>query len=146
MAEVDITRYHFRHKAGMLVLIGTWAKHGVGEFCRCLVLLRDWAYGTDDHRVFVVFEDPDLQNWALDMPGYGDKAWAYAMAGKACEVLEIEDNLVNRHLIITAVNNHMDELVMMPPRPRAEQRAVADITIVEHESGRRVEREIKADV
>lgn len=146
MAEVDISTYHFRRKAGPFAVIGTWARHGVGEWRRCLVILRDWAYGTDDARVFVVFDDVDLPNWALDMPGYGDKAWAYAMAGKACEVLDIEDNLANRHVIITAVNDQMHDLVHMPPRPRPEQVAVADVVIREHETGRVVEREIKADV
>lgn len=146
MAEVDISTYHFRRKAGEMTVIGAWAKHGVGEWRRCLVIMRDWSYGTDDARVFVVFDDVDLPNWALDMPGYGDRQWAYAMAGKACDVLDIEDNLLNRHRIITAVNDSMPDLVMMPPRPRADQAAVADVTIVDHHGGRRIEREIKADV
>lgn len=145
MAEVDISKYHFRHESGFLVAIGSWAKHGPGDWRRCLVIMRRWSFGSGDMRLFTVFDDIDLPNWALDSPGYGDAAWAMTMALRGCEELDITADKANAIRIIALVNEHLYELLMMPPRPPMDTVAIADVVIRERETGRTIEKEVRAE-
>jgi len=146
LAEVDISRYHFRRTHGMFLALGTWCRHGIGEWRRCLVIMRAASYGTDDMRIFVVHDDVDLPNWALDLKGMGDVALALQLGRRACQELDIEDTTTNAVAIITIVNENMYELIMMPPPPERETAALADVIVTERESGRRIEKELRADV
>ncbi len=146
MAEVDISRYHFRREHGMFLALGTWCRHGIGEWRRCLVIMRAASYGTDDMRVFVVHDDIDLPTWALDVAGMGNLGIALQVAGRACDELDVPDTVTNRTAIISIVNDNMYELLMMPPPPERETFALADIVMTEQETGRRIERELRADV
>lgn len=144
MAEVDISRYHFRRELGFLAVIGTWAKTEDGPR-RCLAIMRKWAYGSSDMRIFVVFDDVDLPEWSLDTL-HGNYIGAMKRALQACRDLDIDESAANCHAIITLVCDHLYDLIMMPPRPAGEMVPVADIVITERESGRRVEKELRIDV
>ncbi|PTM61892.1 hypothetical protein [Phreatobacter oligotrophus] len=146
MAEVDISRWHFRRPHGMFMAIGTWCQHGIGEWRRCLVIMRRGSFGSDDLRIFVVHDDVDLPTYAVDLAGMGDKQLAWTLAGKACEQLDIEDNAANRVAILTIINDNMYELVMMPPAPKRDQVVFGDVVMKERESGRIIEREMRTDV
>lgn len=146
MAEVDISIYHFRHELRDLALIGSWARVDDGQWRRCLVIMRKWAYGSDDMRIYVVFDDVDLPNWALDAPPYGDTAWAVAQGRQACKALDINESRANINLIITAVNDSLYDLIMMPPRPAAEKVTVGEVVMTDRESGRRLDVELRTDV
>jgi hypothetical protein len=61
-------------------------------------------------------------------------------------MMGLTDSLTMRHLVIGIINDHLDTLILMPPRPEAEQRAAADIVIENHMTGQRHEAVAMEDV
>lgn len=146
LAFIDITRYHFKRDVGDLAVIGTWAKLADGQRRRCLVLMMKWAYGTDDLRVATVYDDVDLPNWAVDSRMHGNMEWAVHQAADICETLGITLTPPNINRVIDAVQNHLPDLIMMPPAPPAPSMVIGDIQMRERDSGRVIESEIRVDV
>lgn len=126
---LDLSRRHFDRKVRDLRVIGTWLRlPGVGVVAQpCLVLLP-WATERLREATPCVVPLNSAWRWAEPDRG-GDVLWAVDEARTFCVLLG-KDPMRDADVmqVISTVADHVDDLVRMPPEPRAEARVVAEIT------------------
>ena len=133
----DLTVYHWKRDLHGLTVIGGWVKDTLERaWKRTLYIMPAGYYGEGIERIYFLIEEPGAHEIAVDAAGVGKMSFAYAEAEKALRVMDLADNLVMRHQVIGIINDHLDQLILMPPRPPVDQIEAADILITNLETGR----------
>jgi hypothetical protein len=144
----DLTVYHQKRDLHGLTVVVGWVKDTEEDtWLRALYLMPAGSYGESVNHIYYLIENVDMHQIALDAGrDIGREQFAYDQASAALQMMGLTDSLTMRHLVIGIINDHLDTLILMPPRPEAEQRAAADIVIENHMTGQRHEAVAMEDV
>ena len=133
---LDLTRYHWRHERGDLVVYGSWWLADDSGPRPCLVLLPTRRQSWEKAKPAVVLID---QAWVWDEK-IGDGARAARLASEFAIGLGLDERNPNTLIRIRSIiADHIGELLMMPPMP-AEMRHVeqmGEMQISELETGKK---------
>lgn len=140
---LDLTKHHFRRDYGGIIAWGTWHRTEDG-WKTCLVLTRSRESGFSYIAPYII----PLNNAYLwtDLSGIGDPVAAARGSYAAAEHLGLNAHSPLQVMRIRSIiSDLIGELLLMPPRPPVEQRAVAEVVM--REDGRREHHhEINEDV
>lgn len=149
----DLNVYHFKRDLNGVTIIGGWVKDNEENAWKRAIYLMPAGYfddlykGADGSRLYYLIENFDFHLIAVDAgKDTGQIEFAYEQASAALQKMGLTDSLTNRHMIIGIINDHIDNLLLMPPRPSLEQAAAADIVIDDFISGNRLEAVAMEDV
>lgn len=137
---LDLTRYHARYEHGDLHVYLAWWTGAEDEPPRpCIVLLPIRRQSWEKAKPAVVLLE---QAWLWS--DIGDPAYAVRCAFAFCKGLGLDEkNPSNVIRVRSLINEHLGDLLAMPPMPMEMRRVqhMGDMTIVERETG--VKREIE---
>lgn len=125
---LDLTHYHFVKQRGDITIYGTWVGEDVADSEPCLALVPTHSRGRVTPCCVAL-----SSAWKYDEPSY-----MLSMAMHFNRALGFADSMSSVHRVATAIHDHLQDLIEMPPRPVRSERAAADAVITE-ESGRRHE-------
>jgi len=137
----DLAVYHRKRDLHGITLLTGWARDvDDRSWKRTLYLMPTGYYGEGMDRVYWLVETFHTHEIALDAgKDIGRQHFAYEQARAALERMGLTDSLTNQHLVISLINDHLDELTLMPPRPKLEQVEAAEIVINNALTGQRHE-------
>ena len=130
---LDLTRYHWRHERGDLVVYGSWWLADDSGPRPCLVLLPIRRQSWEKAKPAVVLID---QAWVWS--DIGDGARAARMAYEFAIGLGLDERNPNTLIRIRSIiADHIGDLLMMPPMPAEMVRVetTGEMTIAERETG-----------
>lgn len=132
---LDLTRYHARYEHGDILVYLSWWMGSADGPRPCIALLPARRQSWREARPAVVLLD---QAWIWD-EGLGDPRHCARMCFYFAAGLGFDTNDHNVIFRIrSAIHDHLDELLLMPPMPRDMVRFahMGDLTITERETGR----------
>lgn len=141
---LDLDRRHFTRVKGDLTLIGTWIKTEDHDWRACLVIIRT-GEEFSEHNVPCVVTADLCYIWA-DIPGVGDPRRAARMAMRFATALRMADDPKNLLRIAILINDHLDDLLHIPPWAPRDTVAVAEMEVTDNNTGKTSEIEVKQDV
>jgi hypothetical protein len=144
----DLAVYHRKRGLHGMTLVAGWARDVEDRsWKRTLYLMPAGYYGEGMDRVYWLVETFHTHAIALDAgKDIGRVNFAYEQASAALQRMGLTDSLTNRHLVIAIINDHLDDLTLMPPRPKQEQQEAADIVINNALTGERHEAVVMKEV
>lgn len=127
----DLTTYHTKRDLNGMTIIAGWVKDNEeNAWKRTLYLMPEGYYGKGTEHIYFIIENFETHAIALDAgPDIGRKDFAYTQARAALHKMGLTDSLTNQHLVISIINDHLDDLTLMPPRPAPEKVIEADLII-----------------
>lgn len=131
---IDLERKHFdRIAQGCIRIIGTWLQHN-GE--PCIVLLPALKSPVVGNVTPFVVRQRSAHLWAPDT-AIGDARYVMQQCQLAAPALQMNPfNPSDLFTITTAVQDSLDELIMMPPPPQSDRVVVADAIAIDVNTGK----------
>jgi hypothetical protein len=137
---LDLRQSHAAYRRGDVLVWITWLRTS-GEACIVLTPRRTPI----SHERIVPCIVPLSRAWAW-AEETGDLRDVMTSAGLFCANLGFNPlNPNNVRKVIGIVRDHLGDLLSCPPMPTGERRVVADMTIINRDSGRVLEREVRDD-
>lgn len=144
---LNLNQLHFKSTINGIVVMGTWLREG-RRFQPCLVLLHPSRPIAAGRTVPVVIKLSEAWVWAMHGDVGNPLHCVLAMNEWFRDGL-LPGQIGNRkdHMrVLDAINQRLPDLIAMPPRPKGEQVAVAEVTLINKSTGEITERELKDDV
>jgi hypothetical protein len=140
--QLDLTLRQFTRAAGVLLVIGTWLRDDEFQWRPALVLIRAADEGK---RVPVPCVVPLANAWIWS-EDIGDPRLAARAAYQFARALRLDDDPMNGPRIAGIINDHLPDLVRIPPLPSSErhERSVAEGLIRDLSAGTVTELDIRA--
>lgn len=140
--QLDLSIRHFTRSVGALLVIGTWYRDDEMQWRPALVLIR----AADEKSGIAVPCVVPLANAWVWSEEIGDPVLAARAAHEFAKALRVDDDPLNVMRIAGIINDHLPDLVKIPPLPASErnERAVAEGIIRDLEAGKVTEFEVRA--
>lgn len=140
---IDLERTREVYLHGTIMVWMTWLRVSPGKWDPCMVLTRDRVRATDGARC-VPCVVPLSRAWAWD-DEIGDIRGTLTTAVEWCPALGLNPmNPRDVFRVKRIVNDHLHDLLTMPPMPRGEGEVhVADMIVTDAKSGKVWETEVR---
>ena len=147
-AFLNLNHRHWEANINGLILIGSWARISRRHWEPCMVLLHPLRPIQAGKTVPIIIYLKDAWRWAMH-GDVGDPAHCVKqiITWLAEGLLPGSPGSKADHMrIIDAINRRLPDLIAMPPRPKGDEYAVAEVTMLNKQTGEVIiEREIKYD-
>lgn len=132
-ASLNLELYHFKRTLGEITIIGTWLFDGEQNE-PCLVLIRA-GEERGDHTVPSIIL---LQHAYIFAPisGVGDPRTAARIVAQITQNLRMPFELRSMHKVTGVIQDHLDDLIRIPPPPRETKAPIADLLITDPNTGK----------
>lgn len=123
---LDLTQHHFRRDLGDLTIYGTWFGETPEEREPCLCLVP--RYRRAKYPVVIALSSA----YRYDNPSYMLKA-----SMEIVKALEMTDDMATVHRVASTINDHLLDLIKMPPKPVTVDRSTGAELIVTSANGQK---------
>lgn len=131
----DLTTIAWRHDVGQFTAAGGWSLDEDQQWRRTLYLMPRGGFGGDPERVWWMVEEPAMHALVMDLQDMGRAEFAYEKARAALARMGLVDSLTARHQVITIINDHIDQLILMRSRPPQDWEVGAEIIATDINTG-----------
>ncbi len=137
--ELDLRQRAWTQRRGNVTVIGTWIGKD-GDFQPCMVLIRT---GDDYNPDLVPCAIPLEEAWMWSEE-VGDGRRSFHAAMQFAQVMRLGDNGYDIRRIAGIIHDHLGDLVSMRPYQTQEKKpVVAEVTMVNHQTGKPVDVELR---
>jgi len=145
---LDLNKRHFEAPINGLIVVGSWLRINRRHWEPCLVLLHGMRPIKAGKTVPIIIQLKDAWRWAM----HGDVGDPAHCVGQIITWLAegllpgSPGNKADHMRIMDAINRRLPDLIAMPPRPKGDEYAVAEVTMLDKTTGEVIsQREIKYD-
>jgi hypothetical protein len=138
--DLDVNNRAWTRTLGELTLIGTWLRVDGGQWRPCMVIIRASDEGSDRTTPCIVTAD----NAWIWSEAVGDPKQAARAAFNFARALRLDEHdprvMVRLAMLI---EDHLDDLLHIPPRPAELKEVVAEAKLTDNRSGQVTQTELQ---
>jgi hypothetical protein len=143
-ASIDLSQRAFAYQRHEITGVGTWLLID-GDYHPCLALLRRGEEMSGATRPYIITLD---KAWIWD-ERIGDGAQTARQLLNICESLRLEPDERNIFRIYGFINDHLGDLISMPPFPpnvREAGTVIGEVTVTDRATGKTLIEDVLTDV